>query len=96
MKATNLDPTDIQFVEAHGTGTQVGDPIEASAIEAVYCTEGRKEPLYVGSVKSNLGHSEAPAGMYLEIWYFAVKSICNVFYKYVLNHIAKTSVLRCL
>lgn len=52
----------ISFVEAHSTGTQVGDPEECHAIDSVLCT-GRNRPLLVGSVKSNMGHSESCSGM---------------------------------
>ncbi|GFY63851.1 fatty acid synthase [Trichonephila inaurata madagascariensis] len=57
-----LDPLKVSFVEAHGTGTPVGDPIEMSAISEIFCA-GRKEPLLVGSVKSNMGHSEPTSGL---------------------------------
>ncbi|WP_429530275.1 SDR family NAD(P)-dependent oxidoreductase [Pseudomonas frederiksbergensis] len=59
-----LQPGDIQYVEAHGTGTAMGDPIEVSAISAAYC-QGveRDQSLLIGSVKTNIGHSEAAAGM---------------------------------
>ncbi|KAF2748444.1 ketoacyl-synt-domain-containing protein [Sporormia fimetaria CBS 119925] len=51
------------YFECHGTGTPVGDPIEVSAIAKVF-SEGRKtEPLLIGSVKTNLGHSEAASGI---------------------------------
>ncbi|KAJ8122283.1 hypothetical protein ONZ43_g1483 [Nemania bipapillata] len=53
-----------RFFEAHGTGTPVGDPIEASAISEMF-TQYRspEEPLYIGAVKSNVGHSEGASGI---------------------------------
>ncbi|MFD9407339.1 thioester reductase domain-containing protein [Streptomyces sp. NPDC059989] len=59
-----LDPADVDVVEAHGTGTRLGDPIEAQALLATYGQnrpEGR--PLYLGSLKSNIGHTVAAAGV---------------------------------
>ncbi len=52
-------PQEVAYIEAHGTGTKLGDPIEMGALGAVF----GKEPLIVGSVKSNLGHLEAAAGI---------------------------------
>jgi len=59
-----VSPKDIQYVEAHGTGTPVGDPIEARAIGTVV-SEGRPAdaPCVIGSVKTNIGHLEAAAGV---------------------------------
>ncbi|MEU8700906.1 type I polyketide synthase [Streptomyces sp. NPDC048680] len=56
-----LRPSDVDAVEAHGTGTRLGDPIEAQALLATY-GQDRTEPLWLGSVKSNVGHSQAASG----------------------------------
>ncbi|CAH2052769.1 unnamed protein product, partial [Iphiclides podalirius] len=58
----SIPPSTLEYVEAHGTGTKVGDPEELLAIDEVFCT-GRSEPLMIGSVKSNLGHSEPASGL---------------------------------
>src|ERR1051325_7831056 len=58
----HVDPREVSFVEAHGTGTSLGDPIEIRALAGVF-DEGREAPLIVGSVKSNIGHLEAAAGI---------------------------------
>ena len=58
---SGLDIDDIDFVEAHGTGTALGDPIEAMALADVFAA--RTQPLYLGSAKSNLGHTMAAAGI---------------------------------
>ncbi|MDM4719460.1 thioester reductase domain-containing protein [Micromonospora sp. WMMA1363] len=64
LATARLAPTDIDLVEAHGTGTALGDPIEAEAILATY-GQGRspERPLWLGSVKSNITHTQAAAGI---------------------------------
>lgn len=59
-----LDPADTTYVEAHGTGTAVGDPIETRVIQTVIGKNRSVEkPLYIGSVKSNIGHLEGTSGI---------------------------------
>ncbi|MEU4252337.1 type I polyketide synthase [Amycolatopsis sp. NPDC026612] len=57
-----LQSSDVDVVEAHGTGTTLGDPIEAQAVLATY-GQDRETPLWLGSLKSNLGHTQSAAGV---------------------------------
>ena len=64
LKRSGLTPDDIVYVEAHGTGTAVGDPVEAAAIgEVLGVTRTNGSSLYIGSVKTNIGHLEPASGM---------------------------------
>ncbi|XP_012150604.1 fatty acid synthase 1 [Megachile rotundata] len=59
---SGINPADVVYVEAHGTGTKVGDPQEINSIAKLFC-KGRKTPLLLGSVKSNMGHAEPASGI---------------------------------
>lgn len=64
LAAANTTPAEVDYLEAHGTGTPLGDPIELQAIGAAYGPGHTAEaPLRIGSVKTNLGHTEAAAGV---------------------------------
>ncbi len=63
-RSADVLPCDIQYVEAHGTGTLVGDPIEARALGGVFSADRPADrPCLLGSVKTNIGHLEAGAGI---------------------------------
>uniref|UniRef100_UPI0037E9BFCC fatty acid synthase n=1 Tax=Semicossyphus pulcher TaxID=241346 RepID=UPI0037E9BFCC len=58
----NITPEQVEYVEAHGTGTKVGDPQEVNGIVRVFCSS-KREPLLIGSTKSNMGHPEPASGL---------------------------------
>lgn len=63
LARSGVTPDQIDYVEAHGTGTILGDPIEVQALGAVMQDRSKEHPCYLGSVKTNIGHLEAAAGV---------------------------------
>ena len=67
LKEAAVDCRDVNYVEMHGTGTQAGDGIEMESVSSVFAPRDRKrrpdQPLYLGAVKSNIGHGEAVSGV---------------------------------
>lgn len=64
LDSAGVKPREIDYVEAHGTGTSLGDPIEVRALGKVLSKDrGREERFLIGSVKTNMGHLEAAAGI---------------------------------
>ncbi len=57
-----IDLSQLQYVEAHGTGTELGDPVEVNALKQAV-TETHGLPIYLGALKSNIGHLESAAGV---------------------------------
>ncbi|KGT96174.1 ketoacyl-synthetase C-terminal extension domain-containing protein, partial [Dickeya fangzhongdai] len=64
LETANVNPRHISYVEAHGTGTKLGDPIEVSGLNKAFSIAGENTKYCaIGSVKANIGHLEAAAGM---------------------------------
>ncbi|OBG36495.1 polyketide synthase [Mycobacterium alsense] len=61
LETAGLDAGGVHYVEAHGTGTAAGDPVEAAALGEVFA--GRRDPIGLGSVKTNIGHTGSAAGI---------------------------------
>ncbi len=63
-RAAGITPARVHYIEAHGTGTAVGDPVEIQALGTVLAEGRRKDrPFSVGSIKTNIGHTEAASGI---------------------------------
>lgn len=64
LARSGTHPATVRYVEAHGAGTQLGDPIEMAALKQTYgAHHDERNPLFVGAVKSNIGHNESAAGV---------------------------------
>lgn len=63
LAKSGTTPTDVTYVESHGTGTQVGDPVEFKSIRETFGGHHRNDQVFVGSVKDNIGHTEASSGV---------------------------------
>ncbi|MEI2579701.1 type I polyketide synthase [Scytonema sp. PRP1] len=64
LEKGGVKPAELSYIEAHGTGTSLGDPIEVEALDAVFGKErSQDQPLVIGSLKTNIGHLEAAAGI---------------------------------
>ena len=64
LENAQIEPQDLDYLETHGTGTSLGDPIEIGALDAVFGQDRSQDrPLIIGSVKTNIGHGEAAAGI---------------------------------
>ncbi|KAI1367017.1 hypothetical protein F5Y08DRAFT_350345 [Xylaria arbuscula] len=63
LEIANVRPEEVSYLEAHGSGTPVGDPREIEAIMDVFRSPRRETPLYISSVKGNIGHTEGASGV---------------------------------
>jgi microcystin synthetase protein McyG len=83
LAAARVEPADISYVEAHGTGTSLGDPIEVRALAGVLgAGRSHDNPLSIGSVKTNIGHLEAAAGIA-----GVIKVILSLQHEYIPPHL---------
>jgi phthiocerol/phenolphthiocerol synthesis type-I polyketide synthase A len=82
LAAARLDPSEIDYIEAHGTGTPLGDPIELGALNQVFGERNGSAPLVLGSVKTNVGHLEAAAGIA-----GFIKTVLTVQHGYIPRHL---------
>lgn len=81
LATAEVFPQQISYVETHGTGTPLGDPVEVKALQAVYGQDRARE-LVIGSVKTNIGHTEAAAGIA-----GLIKVVLAMQHKYIPKHL---------
>lgn len=75
LSNAKAEPSDIQYVEAHGTGTQLGDPVETKALASVFSNANNAD-CAIGSLKTNMGHLDAAAGVA-----GLIKTVCGIKHK---------------
>lgn len=63
LSQAGIEPSEVDYVECHGTGTQAGDGAESTSVYNALCKTPRAQPLVIGSIKPNIGHGEAAAGV---------------------------------
>ncbi|GGK86767.1 type I polyketide synthase [Mangrovihabitans endophyticus] len=81
-----VEPADVQYVEAHGTGTSLGDPIEVGAIHSVFAaSHTQQRPVLIGSLKGNIGHMEAAAGIG-----GVIKTVLQLVHQEIFPHVGMT------
>ena len=82
LASARLQPADIDYVEAHSAGTPLGDAIELESLSQVFSDRGNSAPVVLGSVKTNLGHLEAAAGVA-----GFIKTVLAVHHGYIPQHL---------
>lgn len=83
LTQAGIAPQQVSYIEAHGTGTALGDPIEIKALQAVYGQDRQQDnPLVIGSVKTNIGHTEAAAGIA-----GLIKVVLGMQHRYIPQHL---------
>lgn len=94
LQKAGIEPWQVDYVETHGTGTALGDEIESTVLEQVFAR--RKNPLYIGSIKGNIGHLDAAAGVtsLVKAVFMLNKNILPPMANYTRSSLRKSSVLR--
>lgn len=85
LKVSGIKASDIDFIEAHGTGTSLGDPVEMEGIKLAFAERSSTEKIRLSSVKTNLGHLEAAAGLA-----GIIKTCLSLYYRKLPKHLNYT------